>query len=153
MAYELAPHRPRRPRRRLRAALALAGAVALLCGVGAAGLGLWSYQSVRGAAAPARDAAERFLARLVNDDPAGAYVLLCAATRQRWPPPEFTRRVAAPPRLVRYEVRQVRVVTRGGRPRATVTVGLTRASGPPQTRAVPVERDDDDGWRVCGDPF
>lgn len=151
MAYAHAPRYPPRPRRRLRVALLLVGVVLLLCGVGAAGLGLWSYQSVRRAATPARTAAEEFFARLVDGDPAAAYPLLCAATRQRWPPSEFTQRVTTAPRLMRYEVRHVRVTTRGGQPRATVTARLTRQWGPPEDRAVPVVRDDD--WRVCGDPF
>lgn len=144
--------RPYRPRRRLRAALLTAAVVVFLCAVGAAGLGLWSYQSVRGAARPARAATERFLARLVEGNTVGAYGQLCTATRQRWTRPEFTREVTEPPRIVRYTVRGVRVVTRTGQPRATVTTDLTREMGPAEERAVPVVRDGGT-WRVCGDPF
>lgn len=151
MAYEQAPRYAPRPRRRWRVVSLVCAAVLLLCVVGAAGLGLWSYQSVRGTAAPARATAERFLARLVDGDPTGAYALLCAATRGRWTQPEFTR-VTATTRLARYEVREVRVVTRGGRPQATVTVRLTHRSGPQEVRAVPVVRVDG-AWWVCGDPY
>lgn len=152
MAFELPSRHEPRPRRWPRAVALVLAAVVLLCGVGAAGLGLWSYQSVRGAHAPARATAERFLTLLVNGDAAGAYALLCATTRQRWPQPAFTELTVAP-RLLGYVVRDVRVVTRGGRPQATVTVGLIRQSGPQEVRVMPVVRDAGSGWRVCGDPF
>lgn len=152
MAFEQPLRYGPRPRRWLRAVLLSLGVVVLLCAVGAAGLGLWSYQSVRAAYAPAQAAAEQFLTRLVDGDAAGAYALLCATTRQRWPQPEFTRLAAAPP-LVRYVVRDVQVTSRGGRPRAAVTVGLIRQSGGQEVRVMPVVRDTDSAWRVCGDPF
>lgn len=132
--------------------VSLLGVVVFLCAVGAAGLGLWSYQSVRGAAGPARVAAERFLDRLVAGDTVGAYGELCADTRRRWPQSEFTARVHTPPRLVRYAVRDVAVSTHAGQLRASVSTRLTHESGPPQVREVPVVRDGR-AWRVCGDPF
>lgn len=152
MSYELAPRYAPRRRRPLRAALLGAGVVVLLCGIGAAGLAVWSYQSVRGSAGPARVAAERFLDRLAAGDTAGAHEQLCADTRRRWPREDFTREVAGAAPITGYAVSDVDVVTRSGRPRASVTVRLTRLAGPAEQRAVPVLREGGT-WRVCGDPF
>ena len=60
--------------------------------------------------------------------------------------------MALPPALSAYRIEDVSVATEQGRPRATVTVQLTRSSGVAETRRVPVVREDDE-WLVCGDPF
>jgi len=51
-----------------------------------------------------------------------------------------------------YEITDVSVSTKGGRPRGTVTVRLTRDGGISEERRLPVVREGGD-WRVCGDPF
>lgn len=133
----------------------LAGAVAavlVVCAVAAAGLAAWNVQVIRGASGPARAAAEQFWTDVVADDPAAAYGRLCAHTRQRWSREEFVARLSIPPKITRFVVVRVRVVTRAGRQQATVTTRLTRQSGLVREHPLPVVREQDD-WRVCGDPL
>ena len=59
---------------------------------------------------------------------------------------------ATPPMVTDYEITDVSVSTKGGRPRGTVTVRLTRDGGISEERRLPVVREGGD-WRVCGDPF
>ena len=151
MAHEPAA-RPtrRRPLRRL--ALLSGAALLLLCCIGAAGLGAWNFQSVRRSAGPARHAADAFLARVTANDATGAYDRLCTTTRQRWSRTEFATLLAGPPRISRYRLRDVKVATRDGKPRGSVTAELTMDSGRVDDHELVVVRDDG-AWRVCGDPF
>jgi hypothetical protein len=143
---------PTRPRRTARAVLLGAAVVVLVCLVGATGLGLWNYQSVRGAREPARQVAEAFLGDLVVGDAAAAYDRLCAGTRDRWQRLEFVRWIGGQPAISRYTVREVSVATRDGRPHGTVTAELTERSGKVRSHPLTVVNEDGD-WRVCGDPY
>lgn len=151
MAYEVASPRAR-PGRPLRRALFLLGVVLFVCCVGAAGLGAWNYQSIRLATGPAKRAAETFLADVSSGDHAGAYERLCPATREQWTLPRFALRAQTPSPIERFTVRDVKISSKDGQQRATVTVTLNRHSGAVDEHQVPVTRGDD-GWRVCGDPF
>jgi hypothetical protein len=51
-----------------------------------------------------------------------------------------------------YEITDVSVATRSGRPHGTVTVKVIRGGGLSEERRLPVVREDGN-WRVCGDPF
>ncbi|HEY0697058.1 MAG TPA: hypothetical protein VGD43_04540 [Micromonospora sp.] len=144
--------RPSRRRSRWRTAALLATATLGLCCVGAAGLGLWTWQTVRGATGPARQAADEFLTDIAAGDGPAAYRRLCADTRARWTPTGTTQRINGPLAVRRYRIVDVSVRTRDGRPQATVTAELTRASGAVDTRHLLV-LPDDGGWRVCGDPL
>ncbi|MFD1323556.1 Rv0361 family membrane protein [Micromonospora sonneratiae] len=152
MAYERALPYRRRRRRNLRTVLGLVGFVVLVCCVGAAGLGLWNYQSVRRSTDPARAAADAFLRDLTAGDHVAAYDRLCPATRQRWNRAEFTRRVAGPPKISRYDIRDVAVDAQDGRLRITIAAELTREGGVVDRHEFSMV-EADDGWRVCGDPF
>jgi hypothetical protein len=136
----------------MRRVLVGVGVMLFVCFVGAAGLGAWNYQSIRRAAGPARQAADTFLGHVTSGDHAGAYDRLCAATRKQWSLPRFMSRVDTPPTISRYAIEDVKITSRGGQQRATVTVALTRDTGAVDDHQLPVVRDDD-GWRVCGDPF
>lgn len=141
-----------KPRRARRAALALLGAVLLVCCIGAAGLGLWNYQSVRRATGPAREAADAFLRDLAAGDPARAYDKLCGATRERLSREGLAEAIISGGKISRYAVKDVAVTTEGGQPKATVSAEVTRESGAVDHHKLSLIQEGD-GWRVCGDPF
>ncbi|WBB80821.1 hypothetical protein O7606_05390 [Micromonospora sp. WMMD882] len=143
------PHRPRRP---ARVGAAVAAATAGVCCVGVAGLGVWNVQTVRQADGPVRDAAETFLTDLTAGDAEAAYRRLCASARSRWSPIGFAAWTRTPPVVTGHQVTDVSVSTRGGRPTGTVAVRLTRDGGGSEHRDLTVVREDD-GWRICGDPY
>ncbi|MEV4657398.1 hypothetical protein [Micromonospora sp. NPDC049301] len=144
--------RPARRRRPMRTGLAFAGIGVALCCVGVAGLGAWNLQTVRQAAGPIRETADGFLNEVTLGDTDGAYERLCADARSRWSPVGFTSWVRTPPMVSDYEITDVSVTTRSGRPHGTVTVKVTRDGGISEERRLPVVREGGD-WRVCGDPF
>ncbi|WP_433527881.1 hypothetical protein ACQPYA_15985 [Micromonospora sp. CA-263727] len=144
--------RPARRRQPVRAGLVFVGAGMALCCVGVAGLGAWNVQLVTQAAGPVRDTAEGFLRQVTAGDTDGAYERLCADSRSRWSQLGFTSWVRTPPVVRDYEIVDVSVATRSGRPYGTVTVRLTRDSGGTEQRDLSVVREDG-GWRVCGDPY
>lgn len=152
VAYELGPTHPVRPRRRLRAALFLVGATVLVFGIGAAGVGAWTFQSVRRAEGPARQAAEAFLQDMVEGDHDGAYEHLCEQTRQRMGRAGFAAWLDEQPKVDRFTIFEVAVTARDGRLTATATAELTWASGVVATQSLPLAADDGK-WRVCGDPI
>ena len=123
-----------------------------LCCVGVAGLGAWNVQVVTGASGPVRETADEFLRSVTAGDTDGAYERLCADARTRWSPLGFTSWLRTPPLVNDYEILDVSVATRRGDPEGTVTVRLTRDTGANEQRKLSVVRDDD-GWRVCGDPY
>ncbi|MGW0435877.1 Rv0361 family membrane protein [Micromonospora sp. NPDC003197] len=152
MAYEWArPPRPR-PRRGRRAVFGVAGLVVLICCVGAAGLGLWNFQSVQRSTGPAQAAADTFLADLAAGEHARAYDRLCPDTRQRWTREDFVRRAVSPEKISRYTIEDTSVAAEDGQLRATVTAQLIRGHDTPDRHELPIVKSDD-GWRVCGDPF
>lgn len=136
----------------MRTAVVSAGVTVLLCCVGVAGLGAWNVQVVTQASGPVRETADGFLRSVTAGDTDGAYDRLCADTRNRWSPIGFTSWLRTPPVVDAYEILDVSVATRGGRPHGTVTVRLTRDSGLTEQRTLSVVREDGH-WRVCGDPY
>ncbi|MEH1168490.1 hypothetical protein V6V47_24200 [Micromonospora sp. CPCC 205539] len=136
----------------MRTGLVFAGFGVVLCCVGVAGLGAWNLQTVRQAAGPIRETADGFLGEMTVGDTDGAYERLCKDARSKWSAIGFTSWVRTPPMVTDYEITDVSVSTRGGRPHGTVTVRLTRAGGTSEERQLPVVREGGD-WRVCGDPF
>lgn len=144
--------RPSQPRRPLRSGLVVAGALVLFCCVGVAGLAAWNLQAVTRAAGPVRHTADGFLRQLTTGDTDGAYDQLCADSRSRWSRIGFSSWVRTPPTVQDYEIVDVAVTSRRGRPQGTVTVRLTRDSGITEQRDLSVITEDG-GWRVCGDPY
>ncbi|MEW2382181.1 DUF4878 domain-containing protein [Micromonospora sp. NPDC047707] len=144
--------RPARPRRPVRAGLVFAGVGVALCCVGVAGLGARNLQVVTQASGPVRETADGFLRSVTAGDTDGAYDRLCADARTRWSQLGFTSWVRTPPTVSDYEILDVSVATRRGRPQGTVTVRLTRDSGTTEQREMTVVKEDG-GWRVCGDPY
>ncbi|WP_018723326.1 Rv0361 family membrane protein [Salinispora fenicalii] len=144
--------RPSQPRRPVRTGLVVAGAMVLLCCVGVAGLAAWNLQAVTRAAGPVRLTADGFLRQLTTGDTTGAYEQLCADSRSRWSKIGFTSWVRTPPTVQDYEIVDVAVTSRRGRPQGTVTVRLTRDSGTTEQRDLSIVTEDG-GWRVCGDPY
>ncbi|WFE55287.1 hypothetical protein [Micromonospora sp. WMMD1155] len=136
----------------MRAGLAFAGFGVALCCVGVAGLAAWNLQTVRQAAGPIRDTADGFLTEVTLGDSDRAYERLCEDARSRWSAIGFTSWVRTPPMVTDYEITDVSVTTRSGRPQGTVTVKVTRSGGLSEERRLPVVREGGD-WRVCGDPF
>lgn len=152
MGRERAYHRPARRRRPVRGGVLVAGLGLGTCLVGVAGLGLWNVQVVLQANGPVRETADVFFQQVVAGDPDQAYDKLCRDARGRWSQVGFASWVRTPPQVSGYEIVDVSVATRGGRPRGTVTVRLTREGGASEQRELPVVQEDG-RWRVCGDPF
>ncbi|WBB70860.1 hypothetical protein [Micromonospora sp. WMMD812] len=136
----------------MRTGLVFAGVGVALCCVGVAGLGVWNLQVVTQAAGPVRETSDEFLRSVTVGDTDGAYERLCEEARGKWSEVGFTSWVRTPPMVRDYEIVDVSVTTRGGRPHGTVTVKLTRDSGTTEERKLPVVREGGH-WRVCGDPF
>ncbi|WP_089154035.1 Rv0361 family membrane protein [Micromonospora sp. NBS 11-29] len=152
MGREQAWRRPARRRRPARAGALVAGLALGTCLVGAAGLAAWNAQAVLGADGPVRDTADGFFRDVAAGDTDRAYGRLCAEARSRWSQAGFGSWVRTPPLVSGYEIVDVSVTTRAGRPRATVVVRLNRDGGGSEERELPVVSEDG-GWRVCGDPF
>ncbi|MGS2615788.1 Rv0361 family membrane protein [Micromonospora sp. LZ34] len=144
--------RPARRRRPVRTGLVFAGLGVALCCVGVAGLGAWNLQVVTQASGPVRETADGFLRQVTAGDSAGAYDRLCADARSRWSEIGFTSWVRTPPVVSGYEIVDVSVATRRGRPHGAVQVRLTREGGATEERTLSVVNEDG-GWRVCGDPY
>lgn len=152
MGVERSWTRPYRPRRPVRTGLVLAGFGLALCCVGVAGLGVWNFQVISQAGGPVRETADGFFREVAAGDTDRAYERLCADARTRWSRVGFASWVRTPPQVSGYEIVDVSVTTRGGRPHGTVTVRVTRDGGASEQRELPVVKEDG-GWRVCGDPF
>ncbi len=150
MAYQVDAGRPTRRRRTLRIALGSTAVVLLVCCVGAAGLGVWNFQALRGTDGPVRTAADGFLRDVSAGNAGHAYDELCPATRDRWTRGEFVRRATGPEAVLRYTLERVRVATKNGDPRGEVVVRLVRRSGAVERHTLVVVRDRAT-WRVCGD--
>ncbi|MEO3780098.1 hypothetical protein ABGB16_25410 [Micromonospora sp. B11E3] len=144
--------RPVRRRRPARAGLLFAGLGLLLCLIGVAGLGAWNLQLITRSTEPVRRTADGFLHEVAAGDVDRAYERLCAEARGKWSAGGFSAWVRTPPQVTGYEITDVSVATRGGRPLGTVTVRLTREGGGSEERRLPVVREDG-RWRVCGDPY
>ncbi|MEH0938067.1 Rv0361 family membrane protein [Micromonospora psammae] len=144
--------RPARARRPLRTGLVLGGLTMALCLVGVAGLGTWNVQVVTGASGPVRDTADGFFREVAAGDVDQAYQRLCAQARSRWSEVGFAGWVRTPPLVSGYEIVDVSVRTKAGRPVGEVTVRVTRDGGAAEERRLPVVKEDGE-WRVCGDPY
>lgn len=128
----------------------VAGWSLALCVVGAGGLGVFSFQSVWGASGPVRDTADGFLHEVAGGDPGAAYDRLCTESRSRWSRDGFSQWLRTPPLVTGYEITDVSVATRRGRPRGEVSFRLDRQFGLSDARKLPVVREDGH-WRICGD--
>lgn len=123
-----------------------------VCLVGVAGLALWNVQVVMQASGPVRETTDGFFREVSTGEADKAYERLCADTRRRWSAVGFDSWIRTPPLVSGYDITDVSIATRGGRPRATVTVLVIRDGGAAERRAVPVVQENR-SWRVCGDPF
>ncbi|MDH6463069.1 hypothetical protein ABT214_06150 [Micromonospora purpureochromogenes] len=152
MGGEQAWTRPARPRRPVRTGLLLGGLTMALCLVGVAGLGAWNVQVVMQAGGPVRETADGFFRELSAGEVDRAYDRLCDQARGRWSEVGFAGWVKTPPVVSGYEILDVSVRTKAGRPIGEVTVRVTRDGGAAEERRLPVVKEDGE-WRVCGDPF
>lgn len=141
-----------RSRRPVRTGLLLGGLTMLLCLVGVAGLGAWNMQVVTQAGGPVRETADGFFQELSAGDVERAYQRLCAQARSRWSEVGFAGWARTPPAVTGYEILDVSVRTKAGRPIGEVTVRVTREGGTAEERRLPVVKEDGE-WRVCGDPY
>ncbi|MEU1847235.1 Rv0361 family membrane protein [Micromonospora sediminicola] len=152
MGREQGWHRPARRRRPVRAGVLVAVLGLGTCLVGVAGLAVWNAQVVLQADGPVRETADGFFRDVAAGDTDRAYERLCRDARGRWSQAGFGSWVRTPPVVSGYEIVDVSVATRGGRPRGTVVVRINRDGGGSEERELPVVPEDG-GWRVCGDPF
>ncbi len=144
--------RPARRRRPVRAGLLVGGLGAGLCLVGVAGLAVWNVQVVLQANGPVRETADGFFREVAAGHTDQAYEKLCRDARGKWSQVGFGSWVRTPPQVSGYEIVDVSVATRAGRPRGTVKVRLTREGGASEERELAVVQENG-RWRVCGDPF
>ncbi|MFG2052461.1 hypothetical protein ACGFI9_00395 [Micromonospora sp. NPDC048930] len=144
--------KPARRRRPMRASVLVGGLGIGMCLVGIAGLAVWNMQVVLQANGPVRETADTFFRQVAAGDTDQAYEKLCRDARGKWSQVGFGSWVRTPPQVSGYQIVDVSVATRGGRPRGTVKVRLTREGGASEERELPVVQEDGK-WRVCGDPF
>ncbi|MFJ6197960.1 hypothetical protein [Micromonospora sp. NPDC092111] len=152
MGVEQAWTRPARRHRPVRTGLLLGGLGTALCLVGVAGLGLWNVQVVTQSSGPVRETADGFFRELSAGEVEQAYQRLCAQARGRWSEVGFAGWVRTPPVVTGYDIVDVSVRTKAGRPAGEVVVRVTRDGGASEERTLPVVRENGK-WRVCGDPF
>ncbi|MEH0844597.1 hypothetical protein V6U81_19625 [Micromonospora sp. CPCC 205711] len=144
--------RPARRSRPVRTGLLLGGLAMILCLVGVAGLGAWNLQVIIGASGPVRETADGFFREVSAGEVDRAYERLCAPARGRWSEVGFAGWVRTPPVVSGYEIVDVSVRTKGGKPVGEVIVRVTRDGGASEQRTLPMVREKGE-WRVCGDPF
>ncbi|MFF5175667.1 hypothetical protein ACFY3U_23990 [Micromonospora sp. NPDC000089] len=144
--------RPARRGRPVRTGLLLGGLGMIMCLVGVAGLGVYNAQVITQASGPVRETADGFFRELSAGEVDQAYERLCAQARSRWSQVGFAGWVRTPPVVSGYEIVDVSVRTKAGRPNGEVVVRVTRDGGASEQRTLPVVREKG-GWRVCGDPF
>lgn len=123
-----------------------------MCLVGVAGLAVWNVQVVMQADGPVRETTDGFFREVTAGDTDQAYERLCRQARSRWSAVGFSSWVRTPPQVSGYEITDVSIATQRGKPRATVTVRVTRDGGATEERKLPVVQENGK-WRVCGDPF
>ncbi|MFI7305763.1 hypothetical protein ACIBM8_21330 [Micromonospora aurantiaca] len=145
-------HHTARRRRPLRAGVLIAGLGVGTCLIGVAGLAVWNAQVVLQADGPVRETADGFFRDVASGDTDAAYERLCAEARGRWSKSGFGSWVRTPPQVSGYEIVDVSVATRSGKPTGTVLVRINRDGGGSEERELPVVPEGG-GWRVCGDPF
>ena len=146
---EPGPPHPRRPTGQ-RLAIIVVAIVVICCG-GLAGVGYFVYTLVGSAVDPMRGAAVGFLDGLRERNYPAAFVLLCDAATEKYDLDAFMEREADRP-LKDYTVTGVYADDRSGAVDGRVTVILEYADGTRETRALPMVEEDDE-WRVCGDPY
>mgnify|MGYP001952883532 CR=1 FL=1 len=117
-----------------------------------AGVSVWTFQSVRAAEGPARQAAEAFLRDLAAGDHQSAYGRLCTQTRERMGRDGFAHWYDTQPKIDRFEISDTTVAFRDGRLTSTVTAEVTWASGIVAKQSLPLVTDGGD-WRICGYPM
>jgi hypothetical protein len=144
--------RSARRRRPVRGGVLVGGLGLGMCLVGVAGVAVWNVQVVLQANGPVRETADTFFREVAAGDTDQAYEKLCRTARGRWSRVGFGSWARTPPQVSGYEIVDVSVATRGGRPHATVRVRLTREGGASEERDLPVVQESGQ-WRVCGDPF
>ncbi|WP_406044713.1 DUF4878 domain-containing protein [Micromonospora sp. NBC_00898] len=152
MGREQGWSRPARRRRPMRTGLLLGGLGVGFCLIGVAGLAVWNVQVVMQANGPVRDTADGFFREVSAGDTDAAYERMCSDARGKWSAVGFGSWVRTPPQVSGYEITDVSISTLRGRPRATVTVRVTRDGGASEERKLPVIQENGK-WRVCGDPF
>jgi hypothetical protein len=126
-------------------------AIVVVCCGGLAGLGYFIYTLVGGATDPMRGAAVTFLDSLRERNYPVAFGLLCDAAREKYSPDAFAAREAGRP-VKDYAVTGVYAGDRSGAVDGRVTVTIDYADGTRESRALPMVEDDDE-WRVCGNPY
>jgi hypothetical protein len=126
-------------------------AVVLICGGSLAGLGYGIYTLVGTSTDPMRGAAVAFLDGLRTRDYSAAFVLLCDSTKDKYDLAALTDREAGRP-LKDFSVTGVYADDRSGLVDGRVTASLIYADGTQESRALPMVQEDDE-WRVCGDPY
>jgi hypothetical protein len=140
---------PRRGNRKT--ILIVVGSVlAVCCVVGVVG-GIFAFRTFRAATGPAQSAAEAFMQDLTRGDSAAAYDKLCQSTRQRTTQAELAD-IMSNRRPTSYRITGVRIQTINGEVSAAVEANLTYPDGftDPHTFNL---RQEDDTWKVCGNPY
>jgi hypothetical protein len=146
---EPTPPRPQRPTGQ-RLAVIVAAVVVICCG-SLVGVFYGVRALVSSSTDPMRAAAAAFLDDLRARDYPAAFGLLCDATRDRIDLDALIEREAGRP-LQDFSITGVYADDRSGSVDGRVTATLHFADGGQETRALPMVQEDDE-WRVCGDPY
>jgi hypothetical protein len=144
---------PQPPKRRtLRTVLIVVGVVVVLCCGGAGIGGFFLYKGAKGAAAPARQAAESFVSQLEAGDADAAYGQLCSDTRGTYTRDAFVQGVAKQPKIRGHKVNAVNARSFNDRGVAMVYMTLTLDNGSTDQHILALMKEDG-AWKVCGQPY
>jgi hypothetical protein len=128
--------------------IAVGAVVALLCCVGAVGLGIWGYNKVKDVAGPAQDAASAYLSDVEAGNYGAAYNRLCANAKRQLTAQQFAQAQSMLPKITKHEITGFNVTSVNGRSTATVNVRLEREAVGETEQTIQLVKEDGD-WKVC----
>jgi hypothetical protein len=128
--------------------LVIGGIVALLCCIGAVGLGIWGYNKVKDVAGPVTDTANAYLDDVQNGNYGEAYDRLCAGAKGQVTQQQFAQAQSMVPKLTSHKVTGFSIDTVNGRSTATVNVTLQREQVGETNQTIQLVKEDGE-WKVC----
>jgi hypothetical protein len=143
-----APQPPQQKSNWWKIAIVVAGVVAIVCCLGAVGLGIWGYNKVKDTVEPARDAASAYLDDVQAGNYGAAYNRLCANAKRQLTAQQFAQAQSMLPKITKHEITGFNVNTVNGRSTATVNVRLERELVGETNQTIQLVKEDGD-WKVC----
>jgi flagellar basal body-associated protein FliL len=128
--------------------IAIGAVVAVLCCIGAVGLGIWGYNKVKDVAGPAQDTVNAYLDDVQDGNYGAAYDRLCAGAKKQLTAQQFAQAQSMVPKITKHEITGFNVNTVNGKSTATVNVRLERELVGETNQTIQLVKEDGD-WKVC----